>query len=450
MVATVTRLIGTRRRQRPGVDEAFDAQIAQHVNRVLRTGSLLSTWMGFGCAAAIALLLALGAVRDLELPVWFAISGGAYSLLFHLLARRNLLRRGPALRAAFVPFLLQPTLFLLAAHLIYPAGAATFITGPMSYLPFFLILLTAFTFDAWLCVIAGVLTAAGYTSTFVLAMPALAELRGPDPIMVQDLVAAPIYAFKSATMLAAGLLAALLTRYARTLVRRIVAEERERGMVERLFGEYVSDAVRDQIVGARAGLAGEKKEVTVLFSDIRGFSSISERTPPEQIVARLNEYFDHMVDAITANGGVIDKFVGDAIMGVFGGLGALPSSPRSAFEAALEMQVRLAQLNAQWARAGIPPFRTGIGLHVGEVVQGPIGSARRKDFTVIGDAVNTASRVEGLCKDHDVPLVITRAVYERLDDHQRARCVSIGSVRVKGKNEPVEIFGVPLHAAAAA
>jgi class 3 adenylate cyclase len=224
-------------------------------------------------------------------------------------------------------------------------------------------------------------------------------------------------------------------------------ERAGREHVYRLLGEYVSPEVREKVVHEKAALRGEKKQVAVLFSDIRGFTSFSERHDPAVIVARLNEYFDAMVQCISRNGGVVDKFVGDAIMAVFGGVLPLESPCDAAVRAGREMRVELGRLEAQWRAQGFEVLDNGIGIHFGEVVQGNIGSHDRKDFTVIGDTVNTASRLEGLTRDYPHAIVVSSDVHARLSPSLRAACRPLGKAQVKGKEEPLDLFGVELDAA---
>ena len=149
-----------------------------------------------------------------------------------------------------------------------------------------------------------------------------------------------------------------------------------------------------------------------------------------------------MVEAITADKGVVDKFIGDAVMAVFGGVLDLENPCDSALSAALSMKKALATLNASWEGINDTKFRNGIGIHYGEVLQGTIGSSERKDFTVIGDTVNTASRIEGLTKNYTYSILVTAAFYAKLSEANKNRCVALESVKVKGKEESIMIYGV--------
>lgn len=215
----------------------------------------------------------------------------------------------------------------------------------------------------------------------------------------------------------------------------------ERERIGRLFGEYVSPEVKERIIAQKGQLVGERREVTVLFSDLRGFSAFSEGRDPSDVMDRLNAYFERMVRAIESEGGVVDKFMGDAVMAVFGGLIELKNPSQAAVCAARAMRAALAALNAEWADRGVAPLENGIGLHHGWVIQGPLGAKTRKEFTVIGDAVNTASRLETSSKELGFSVVISREVFERLAPEERSAFIPVGELTVKGKTEILTVWG---------
>jgi len=219
-------------------------------------------------------------------------------------------------------------------------------------------------------------------------------------------------------------------------------EGRAKRQVKQLFGRYVSPAVIDQLMSnpALARLGGERRDMTVLFSDIRGFTSASERGTPEAIVAQLNEYFGVMVDVLFRHQGTLDKFVGDMVMGLFGA--PLPDAQHAdhAVAAALEMSVELDRLNAAWQAEGRPVLDIGIGINSGEMIAGNIGSSAIMSYTVIGDAVNLGSRLESLNKDYGTRLLISQATKDRLTRPVTTRLV--GEVTVKGRKQPVVVYEV--------
>ncbi len=183
---------------------------------------------------------------------------------------------------------------------------------------------------------------------------------------------------------------------------------------------------------------GQKKIVTVLFSDVRGFTTISESLTPHEVVLMLNEYLEIMTDIIIKHGGVVDKFVGDEIFAVFGAPFDHPQHPLSACATALEMGRSLANHNQERAKAGKKPIEIGIGINTGEVIAGAMGSTKRVDFTSIGDAVNLGARLEGTNKIYGTLCIISEFTYEEVKNDVIVRELDL--IRVKGKNEPVKIF----------
>ncbi|GAB4274370.1 MAG: adenylate/guanylate cyclase domain-containing protein [Deferrisomatales bacterium] len=219
-------------------------------------------------------------------------------------------------------------------------------------------------------------------------------------------------------------------------------EGKDRRRVRRMFSQYVSPTVLAEVVDRyedhlRAEV-GQKENLTVLFSDIRGFTSLSEALPAPNVVDLLNIYFNHMTEAIFDHQGTIDKFIGDAIMCFWGAPLRLPDHAERGVRAALEMVGRLDEVNARLGDKGYPPVRIGIGLTTGEVVLGNIGSHRKLDYTVIGDDVNLASRLEGLTKIYATPVLFSESTYRALDG--ALPCAVVDLVRVKGKQVPIHIY----------
>jgi adenylate cyclase len=222
----------------------------------------------------------------------------------------------------------------------------------------------------------------------------------------------------------------------RALVGGIAVEQRKR---ERL-GRYFSPAVAERLQTQPAGNgAPDAQELTVLFSDIRDFTTMSGTLPPGDVVRLLNEYYGHMVEKIFQHGGTLDKFIGDGIMAYFGA--PLPDGDHAthALECALAMLDELGHLNAERAQRGEAPLRIGIGLLTGVAVVGDIGSpARRLDYTAIGDTVNLASRIEGLTKEAGTPVLVSAATRDRVGARYEWR--SLPPMSVRGKREPLALF----------
>ncbi len=219
-------------------------------------------------------------------------------------------------------------------------------------------------------------------------------------------------------------------------------EDREKRQVKRLFSRYVSRDVFDQLMAdpSKASLGGQRRSMTVLFSDIRGFTTLTEQGQPEEIVGQLNEYFSRMVHVLFAHRGTLDKFVGDAVMALFGAPVDDPDHAEHAVQAALGMLEELAVLNRTWSAQGRPTLSIGIGINTGEMVAGNIGSESIMSYTVVGDAVNLGSRLESLNKQYKTTLIISDSTRECLRGQYDIR--PLGDVVVKGRTRPVAIFEV--------
>jgi adenylate cyclase len=219
-------------------------------------------------------------------------------------------------------------------------------------------------------------------------------------------------------------------------------EGREKRKMKRLFGQYVSKDVYEQLVANPdlARLGGQRRQMTVLFSDIRGFTTVSEKGQPEEIVAILNEYFTRMVEIVFAHKGTLDKFVGDMVMALFGAPLDDPNHAEHAVDAALEMIRELNRLNEKWIAEGRPALDIGIGISTGPMIAGNIGSEAIMSYTVIGDSVNLGARLESLNKEYGTRIIISEATRDALPGRYLFR--PLGDVVVKGKTRPVAIFEV--------
>jgi adenylate cyclase len=221
-------------------------------------------------------------------------------------------------------------------------------------------------------------------------------------------------------------------------------ERVERVRTRRTLERYVSKNLVKEILDNPSGyyntLKGVRRPVTVLFSDVVGFTNLSERSDPEQLVTHLNELLSAMVKVVFENNGTLDKFIGDAIMAVWGNVRSLGTAQdaKCCARAALGMRRQLSQLNQMWREQGRMGLGMGIGVNHGEVIVGNIGSQDRMDPTVIGDAVNLASRLEGLTRIYGVDMLVGASVAELVRDEVYLR--SVARVQVKGKTKPVDVF----------
>ena len=214
----------------------------------------------------------------------------------------------------------------------------------------------------------------------------------------------------------------------------------ERDKVKDVFNRFHNKEVADKLLSGEVKLGGERKEATIFFSDVRGFTAMSEALEPEQVVEMLNEYMTRMVAIIRAHGGIVDKYVGDAIMALWGVPLEGPNDSVNAIKASLAMRMELSKLNELRISRGQGVLKIGMGVNTGPVIAGNIGSIEKMEYTVIGDSVNLASRIESMTKEYGTDLLISRSIY----DNVKANFVfeNCKSAKVKGKSEAIEIFKV--------
>ncbi|MBI2347165.1 MAG: adenylate/guanylate cyclase domain-containing protein [Deltaproteobacteria bacterium] len=277
---------------------------------------------------------------------------------------------------------------------------------------------------------------------FALAMSLLLSLFRPITVTILGLIAIPLALIPLSYLAFArlGLWVDFVTPLLAIRLGGLVGDLLERKHIRKSLGQYVDRQVADQIVRQEESLGGQKLKVSVFFTDIRNYTTLCEGSPPEKVVGILNELFEMMTKVISSHHGMINDFIGDAVMAVFGAPKNNPGHAQDAVETALEVQEGLARLNEKWQSRGYQPIRIGVGIHTGEVVAGIVGSEGRKKFTFTGDTVNTASRVEGLNKDFSTGILITRETLESVDGKFNVR--PCGQAKVKGRDRPVEVFEV--------
>jgi len=227
--------------------------------------------------------------------------------------------------------------------------------------------------------------------------------------------------------------------YARDLALSYEKIKKEEDLRNRL-SRYVEKSLVEKLINSESSvlIANERREVTILFADIRSFTSLAEKLPAEDVVAMLNEFFEIMVDIVFRNNGVLDKYVGDQLMAVFGVIAAESSAPADAVAAAIEMQEAMTELMQRRARQNQAVFKIGIGINSGSAIVGNVGSRNRMDYTVIGDCVNVAARLEEMAKGGEILAgeETCRSVKDRFRFSQK------GAARLKNKAEPVGFYQV--------
>jgi adenylate cyclase len=223
---------------------------------------------------------------------------------------------------------------------------------------------------------------------------------------------------------------------------QMVTGLRQRELYKQQFERYVSRQIAEKILSdpEKNFWQGERRRATILFSDIRGFTAMSEHMSPEEVVRRLNEYLSVMIDIVFEYNGTLDKFIGDAVMAVFGAPVGMDNDEERAVRAAVAMQEAMEQLRRRWEEEGAPDFKIGIGINTGEVVVGNIGSDQRVEYAAIGDPVNLASRLEALNKEYGTSILISETTYQAVASLVEAR--PIDRVAVRGRQQAVAIYEV--------
>jgi adenylate cyclase len=404
----------------------------------LRVRVLAATLAAILACVLVAMTISADVVRNMSggrLRPWMplAIIGpfilydiGVSLLLSRFIARR----REPPIVARFANAAIEtslPTVILLVVTRFVSPEVVFGSWPPLLY--FLYIVASTLRLDFALSVFTSAVAAAGYLGVAFAVFP-IAE-SSPDPFRQ------PVYHFgRALIMMAGGVVAGLVAVRLRRTFARVVAESDARERVTNLFGQHVSPAVVDRLLASPVEPRGELRTVCVMFLDIRDFTAQSRTQPPAQVVAYLNDVFAFMIDAIDRHGGIINKFLGDGFMAIFGAPLDDPQAARNAVHASREI---LAELDRRHPALGTWPLRIGIGLHVGEAVTGNVGSPRRKEFTVMGDTVNLASRLEQLNKEHGTRLVLSDAVVTALGPEAGA-VVPLGAVAVRGYADPVRVW----------
>ena len=357
----------------------------------------------------------------------------AYELALRAAIAR-LIRQGrqPATAQRFLNALIEtsiPTLMLFLA--VSFMGARDALGSPAFLLYFFFILLSILQLDFRLCLFTGLVAAVEH---FLFAWYVTGGFTPEEALMWRS----PVFHFsRSLILFVAGLVAGLLARQIKTQVEISLGTAHERDRAVRIFGQYVSPQIADKLLHQPVELGGELRNVCVMFLDIRNFSDFAAHERPETVMAYLNTLFGFMIDVVNAHQGIVNKFLGDGFMAVFGAPIDDAEQCAHAVNASLEILQRLDGLNAA---SSIPATRIGIGLHMGEAVTGNVGSSQRKEYTIIGDVVNMASRIEQATKEYNARLLISDAVRHNLDGNLAVE--DLGATTLKGQTHPARIFKV--------
>lgn len=320
-----------------------------------------------------------------------------------------------------------PTVALLAQWTVIGAYAA--VVSPAVFVFFLFIVMSVLRMDFWLSAFTGVASAALHAGFAVVALREGAQTLPPALLLPQFMIG------KSLLLVVCGVLAGVIGRELGKRFRNATSAVHDRNHVLEVFGQHVSPEVVDKLMGQTGELPSEVRHVCVMFLDIRGFTAFSETRKPEEVVEYLNSLFAFMIDAVNRNGGIVNKFLGDGFMAIFGAPIADGGASQHALTASREI---LAEVERLVENGTIPATRVGIGLHAGEAVTGQVGSRARKEYTIIGDVVNLASRVESLCKQLDARGLVSDSVVRELGGSQDM--VDCGEVEIRGRKESVRVW----------
>jgi adenylate cyclase len=304
-----------------------------------------------------------------------------------------------------------------------PAQALAFV-APLVY--FIFIILSTLRLDFWLSTYTGFVAAA--------ELLGMALFYHPAPF-ADDPAPLGFHFVRSLVILVCGMLAGAVGMQLRRQFEASVAAATARDRITNLFGQHVSPQVVERLLAAGAGAASETREVAVMFVDFRNFTGAARMRTPQKVVARLDDAFAVLVEILDRHGGIVNKFLGDGFLALFGAPISDPEAPARAVAAAQEMLVAMAQHNDghEWE------LRIGIGIHIGAVVAGNVGSPRRKEYTVMGDTVNFAARLESLNKEFNSQLLVSTAIRDALGE-SGSDAVSLGEVEIKGYDRPMAVW----------
>jgi len=423
-------------RRKAVLSEEFERELTREVLRteLLRVKALIIT----GCVMLVLLTATFVIDPAISNRIWHGTDGMVreYSVLIgfllfevwvHSQIRRNLKldRDLPVIRryiGAFIETSL-PTIILILQIRSMGASQALGFVLPLVY--FIFVILSTLRLDFWLSTFTG----------FVAASELLAVALYYDPANSAGEPLIYFHTVRSTVILVGGVLAGSVGAQLRRQFGASIAAATARDRVTNLFGQHVSPQVVERLMAEGTSAAGDLRRVAVMFVDFRGFTAGAQSRTPQEVVDRLDGAFAVLVDVLDRNGGIVNKFLGDGFLALFGAPLEAVDAAHRAVAAGREMLAAMDRINEQTSW----PLRIGIGIHFGEVVAGNIGSPRRKEYTVIGDTVNFAARLEALNKEFGSQLLISASVREALGD-DGGDAVALGEVAVRGYEQKVAVF----------
>jgi adenylate cyclase len=423
-------------RQRAVLSEEFERELTREVMRteLLRVKALIATGLVMLVLLTATFLIdpaianriwrgTDGMVREYSLLIGFLL----FEVWVHSQISRNLEldRDLPVVRryiGAFIETSL-PTLILILQIRSMGASQALGFVLPMVY--FIFVILSTLRLDFWLSTFTGFVAASELLAVALYYNPAS---EAGEPLIY-------FHTVRSLVILVCGVLAGSVGAQLRRQFAASIAAATARDRVTNLFGQHVSPQVVERLMAEGTSVAGDVRRVAVMFVDFRGFTAGAQSRTPQEVVDRLDGAFAVLVDILDRHGGIVNKFLGDGFLALFGAPLEASDAAHRAVAAGRDMLTAMDRINARTSW----PLRIGIGIHFGEVVAGNIGSPRRKEYTVIGDTVNFASRLEALNKEFGSQLLISASVREALGD-DGGDAVALGEVAVRGYERPVAVF----------
>jgi adenylate cyclase len=326
-----------------------------------------------------------------------------------------------------------PTIAILILAMNFPS--VILLHTPVVFLYFLFIILSIFELEFKICIFSGTLAAIEYLFLVYLYRgdidsAAIAEFR----ILSYPL----LHIGKALLLFISGIIAGLVTYQIRNWIFSSFATVEERNNIEKLFGQQVSAEIVDEIINTKYEVSSKRRFVCIMFLDIRGFTPFTEGKKPEEIIQFQNDIFSFMIEIINKNHGIINQFMGDGFMATFGAPVSKENDCQNALNAAIEIEE---ELNQQIRYKKIPDIKIGIGLHAGEVVTGNVGTSTRKQYSVTGNVVILASRIEQLNKKFNSTILISKEVLDKTTI-PKDKCNSLGPVDIKGRQKLIEIYQI--------
>ena len=416
----------------------FDAALTREilVTEQLRIKAVLATILLLGVALTVMHLIFPDSMERIwrgQFQLWKFYVVAVPLVIFELtvlwlLQRRIALNRDVPVLRRYISALIETSLptIALVIHMnaMGPERALGFAT-PLAY--FIFIILSTLRLDFWLSTFTGLVAAVELFAMAMFYRPAqFADEPAPD---------LAFHLIRCIVILVCGMLAGAVGMQLRRQFEASIAAATARDRITNLFGQHVSPQVVERLIAEGASTASDIRRVAVMFVDFRSFTAAARLRTPKDVVDRLDGAFAVLVEIVDRHGGIVNKFLGDGFLALFGAPFEAPEAANHAVEAAREMLVAMDRVNhtTSW------PLRIGIGIHFGEVVAGNIGSPRRKEYTVIGDTVNFAARLEALNKEFNSQLLVSAAVRDALGK-DGTDAVSLGEVAIRGYDRPMTVW----------